>query len=169
MSKVRQQYERQLQDLNKELSDQRSKYTELQKKYDVQGMELTAAREASDKSQNDKLKEIERLKLVVEELNETIEQLRSASKNQMGELERQLQDKIERYEKEKRVMLLTHEQVLQDVSVRHQEELDRQKKDLDEQLTQLQDRMKSSEGQLRDEYEKRIQVFVCVLCMYSNS
>ena len=73
MSKVRQQYERQLQDLNKELSDLRFKYTELQKKYEVQGMELTAAREASDKSQNDKLKEIERLKLVVEELNETIE------------------------------------------------------------------------------------------------
>ena len=73
MSKVRQQYERQLQDLNKELSDQRLKYMDLQKKYEVQGMELTAAREASDKSQNDKLKEIERLKLVVEELNETIE------------------------------------------------------------------------------------------------
>lgn len=51
-------------------------------------MELIAVRESHDKNNNDKLKEIERLKVVIEELKETIESMKNSSKNQMGELEK---------------------------------------------------------------------------------
>ena len=44
-------------------------------------MELKAVREAHDKNNNDKLKEIEKLKGIIEDLNAQIDKLRNASKD----------------------------------------------------------------------------------------
>jgi hypothetical protein len=41
------------------------------------GMELKAVRDAHDKNNNDKLKEIEKLKLTIEDLNSQIDKLKN--------------------------------------------------------------------------------------------
>ena len=53
------------------------KLNELQKKSDLLQMELNAVRDASDRSNSDKLKEIEALKKTVRSLEEDIEKLKN--------------------------------------------------------------------------------------------
>lgn len=84
---MKQDYEQKLKLKNEEISDLKRNIAELQKKIDMANMEIKAMREASDQSNQEKLKEIERLKKIIQDLEEEINRLKSNSSSQVKELE----------------------------------------------------------------------------------
>ena len=84
---MKRSYEDKLKEKNEEIKSLKNELTDLQKKFDMSQMELKAVREASDKNNQDKLKEIEKLRQQIEELKAEIQRLKDASSGQVGDLE----------------------------------------------------------------------------------
>jgi hypothetical protein len=58
---------------------------------------LAGLKDANDKNNMEKLREIERLKQVIEELNSRLDSLKNNSSDQMKELERLLKEKTAKF------------------------------------------------------------------------
>ena len=63
-------------------------------------MELDAVRQAHEKNNREKINEIEGLKKTIESLKAEIERLKREASEGMGELEKQLRQRIEQFEKD---------------------------------------------------------------------
>lgn len=64
----------------------KDKIVEANKKADMLSVELAGLRDANDKNNMEKLREIERLKQTIEDLNNRIDSLQNNSSDQMKEL-----------------------------------------------------------------------------------
>ena len=64
------------------------------------GLELAGLKDANDKNNSDKLRELEKLRQTIEELNARIESLKSNSSDQLKDLERLLREKTAKFEQE---------------------------------------------------------------------
>jgi hypothetical protein len=60
-------------------------------------MELAGMKDANDKNNMEKLREIEKLKQVIDELNSRLDSLKNNSSDQMKELERILKEKTAKF------------------------------------------------------------------------
>ena len=87
---MRNLYERQLAEKNTEIGVLKDKINQLQKKNELLGLQLAGLKDANDKNNSDKLRELQKLKQIIEELNARIESLKSNSSDQMKDLERLL-------------------------------------------------------------------------------
>ena len=83
---MRNMYERQIAEKNTEISVLKDKINQLQKKNEMLAMELAGLKDANDKNNSDKLREMEKLKQTIEELNARIESLKSNSTDQLKDL-----------------------------------------------------------------------------------
>lgn len=66
----------------------KEKANQLQKKIDMLNLEIAGMKDANDRNSSDKLKEIDKLKATIEDLNRMIENLKNSGSDQMKELER---------------------------------------------------------------------------------
>jgi len=64
----------------------KEKCKDLQKKIDMLGLELAGMKDANDRNSIDKLKEIDRLKATIEDLNRMVESLRNNSSDQIKDI-----------------------------------------------------------------------------------
>ena len=81
-----QMYERQIAQKNTEISVLKDKLSDMQKKNEMLSMELAGLKDANDKNNSQKLRQIEKLKQTIEELNQRIESMKSNSTDQMRDL-----------------------------------------------------------------------------------
>ena len=87
---MRKKYERQLGEKNTEINMLKDKLADANKKIQMLGVELAGLRDANDKNNMEKLRQIEKLKQTIDDLNSRIDSLQSNSSDQMKELERLL-------------------------------------------------------------------------------
>ena len=87
---MRQSYERQIAEKNTEINMLKQKNATLQKKIETLGLELAGMKDANDKNNSEKLREIEKLKQTIEQLTGRLDSLKNNSSDQMKELERLL-------------------------------------------------------------------------------
>ena len=99
----------------------KDKLVEANKKIDMLGLELAGLKDANDKNNMEKLREIEKLKQVIEDLNNRISSLQSNSSDQMKELERLLKDKTAKFENEMKDLINKYESQIGSLSQRHLE------------------------------------------------
>ncbi len=78
-----------------EIKALRTELAETAKKLDMTAMELKAVRDAGDKNNAEKLRELESLRAQISELNEEIKRLRAQSEGQLGDLEAAMRQKLE--------------------------------------------------------------------------
>ena len=78
----------------------KDKIKELQKKSELLSMELAGLKDANDKNNYQKLREIEKLKQTIEELNGRIQSLKSNSSDQLKDLQRLLKEKTAKFQEE---------------------------------------------------------------------
>lgn len=116
---MRNMYERQIAEKNTEISVLKDKINQLQKKNDMLGMELAGLKDANDKNNSDKLREMEKLKQTIEELNARIESLKSNSTDQLKDLERLLKEKTAKFEQEMKELINRYENQLKDLTIDH--------------------------------------------------
>lgn len=76
----------------------KDKISQLQKKNDLLGMELAGMKDANDKNNSDKLRELEKLKQTIQELNARIDSMKSNSSDQIKDLERLLREKTAKFQ-----------------------------------------------------------------------
>lgn len=118
---MRKKYERQIGEKNTEINMLKDKLVEANKKIDMLGLELAGLKDANDKNNMEKLREIEKLKQVIEDLNNRISSLQSNSSDQMKELERLLKDKTAKFENEMKDLINKYESQIASLSQRHLE------------------------------------------------
>lgn len=118
---MRKKYERQIGEKNTEINMLKDKLVEANKKIDMLGLELAGLKDANDKNNMEKLREIEKLKQVIEDLNNRISSLQSNSSDQMKELERLLKDKTAKFENEMKELINKYESQIASLSQRHLE------------------------------------------------
>lgn len=118
---MRKKYERQIGEKNTEINMLKDKLVEANKKIDMLGLELAGLKDANDKNNMEKLREIEKLKQVIEDLNNRISSLQSNSSDQMKELERLLKDKTAKFENEMKDLINKYESQIGSLSQRHLE------------------------------------------------
>lgn len=85
---MRTSYERQLAEKNTEINLLKEKANQLQKKIDMLNLEIAGMKDANDRNSSDKLKEIDKLRATIEDLNRIIENLKNSGSDQMKQLER---------------------------------------------------------------------------------
>lgn len=95
---MRNLYERQLAEKNTEINVLKDKIKQLQKKNELLGLQLAGLKDANDKNNSDKLRQIEKLKQTIEELNARIQSLKSNSSDQLKDLQRLLREKTAKFE-----------------------------------------------------------------------
>ena len=78
----------------------KDKIKELQKKSELLSMELAGLKDANDKNNYQKLREIEKLKQTIEELNGRIQSLKSNYSDQLKDLQRLLKEKTAKFQEE---------------------------------------------------------------------
>ena len=118
---MRKKYERQIGEKNTEINMLKDKLVEANKKIDMLGLELAGLKDAIDKNNMEKLREIEKLKQIIEDLNNRISSLQSNSSDQMKELERLLKDKTAKFENEMKDLINKYESQIGSLSQRHLE------------------------------------------------
>lgn len=64
----------------------KDKITQLQKKNELLGLELAGMKDANDKNNSDKLRQLEKLKQTIQELNARIDSMKSNSSDQIKDL-----------------------------------------------------------------------------------
>lgn len=64
----------------------KDKLTQLQKKNELLGLELAGMKDANDKNNSDKLRQLEKLKQTIQELNARIDSMKSNSSDQIKDL-----------------------------------------------------------------------------------
>ena len=64
----------------------KDKIAQLQKKNELLGLELAGMKDANDKNNSDKLKQLEKLKQTIQELNARIDSMKSNSSDQIKDL-----------------------------------------------------------------------------------
>lgn len=80
---MRTNYERQLGEKNAEIGLLKERHKELLKRIDMLGLEIAGMKDANDRNSSDKVKEIEKLKAIIEDLNRMIEGLKNNSSDQI--------------------------------------------------------------------------------------
>lgn len=80
---MRTSYERQLAEKNTEINLLKEKANQLQKKIDMLNLEIAGMKDANDRNSSDKLKEIDKLRATIEDLNRIIENLKNSGSDQM--------------------------------------------------------------------------------------
>lgn len=97
----------------------KDKLIDANKKIDMLGLELAGLKDANDKNNMEKLREIEKLKQTIEDLNNRILSLQSNSSDQMKQLQRLLKDKTAKFENEMKELINKYESQIASLSYKH--------------------------------------------------
>ena len=97
----------------------KEKILQIQKKMETLGLELAGMKDANDKNNSEKLREIEKLKQTIEELTSRLDSLKNNSSDQMKELERLLKEKTAKFEVEMKDLIKNYENQIQLLHVKH--------------------------------------------------
>ncbi len=98
----------------------KDKITQLQKKNELLGLELAGMKDANDKNNSDKLRQIEKLKQTIQELNARIDSMKSNSSDQIKDLQRLLREKTAKFQQQMKDLINQYESKIQALALQHQ-------------------------------------------------
>ena len=153
---MRQSYERQLGEKNTEISLLKDKTTQLQSKIDMLNLEIIGMKDANEKNNGDKLREIEKLKQTMEELNRVIEGLKNNSSDQIKELERMIREGKEKFEKEIKEVMEEGRGKLAELERVKMKEMEEMKEGYEKMMRELKEEWERKMEKQKGEYEKKI-------------
>ena len=115
----------------------KDKLQQANKKIEMLGLELAGLKDANDKNNSEKLREIERLKQQIQELNNMIDSLKSNSSDQLKDLQRLLAEKTAKFEQDVKDLMAQQQTELRKMAADHEEELSKLKAQHQEEKTSL--------------------------------
>ncbi len=98
----------------------KDKITQLQKKNELLGLELAGMKDANDKNNSDKLRQLEKLKQTIQELNARIDSMKSNSSDQIKDLQRLLREKTAKFQQQMKDLINQYENKIQALALQHQ-------------------------------------------------